>query len=310
MPKVTVLIATYNRAHYICEAVDSVLAQAYKDYEIIIVDDGSTDKTREVLQKYADKISYLYKDHKNQAAALNFGISRSKGEYIAFLDDDDIWLPNKLTVQIPVFEKDLEIGIVGAEMYLTNEKDEITSHWKRAQNLQENFASLYDYNCLGFPSVVARKSCIEKVGGFDEGLVTTQDYDLWLRMAPICKFRCLDVPLVKWRIHGMNKHKNREQKLKDRLYVVTKPGNISHLTFIQRKARIAKEYYNHGQYFQDMRQYGLAVRTYFKAVIICPFIGYYYPIADMKGIRSTAFYKVLRTYLKIFYCFWEGIRKK
>ena len=103
MPKVSVIIPTYNRAHYICETIDSILAQTYRDYEIIVVDDGSADNTRKVLQKYDGKVRYFYQKNRGPSAARNFGISQSQGEYIAFLDDDDLWTENKLELQIDFF---------------------------------------------------------------------------------------------------------------------------------------------------------------------------------------------------------------
>ena len=96
MPKVSVVIPTYNRAHLICETIDSILAQTYKDYEIIVVDDGSTDNTQEVLKRYGDKVRYFYQQNQGQASAWNFAVRQSSGEYIALLDSDDLWLPQKL----------------------------------------------------------------------------------------------------------------------------------------------------------------------------------------------------------------------
>ncbi|MBM2835200.1 MAG: glycosyl transferase [Candidatus Brocadiaceae bacterium] len=96
--QVSVVIPTYNRAPYVIMAIESVLAQSYQDYEIIVVDDGSTDGTRDVLEPYRDRIRYMYQDNKGVSAARNTGIQESRGEWIAFLDSDDEWLPNKLEI--------------------------------------------------------------------------------------------------------------------------------------------------------------------------------------------------------------------
>ncbi len=98
--KVSVIIPTYNRADYIVRAINSVLAQTYRNYEIIVVDDGSTDETRALLEPYANYVNYVYQDNAGPAAARNKGISLAKGEWLAFLDSDDTWLPNKLEVQL------------------------------------------------------------------------------------------------------------------------------------------------------------------------------------------------------------------
>ncbi len=111
MPKVSVIIPTYNRAHFLCEALDSALSQTFKDFEIIIVDDGSTDNTKQVLEKYGSRIYYIYQENKGRAEARNTGIRRAKGEHIAFLDDDDIWLPNKLEKQVFFLDARPDIGI-------------------------------------------------------------------------------------------------------------------------------------------------------------------------------------------------------
>ena len=99
-PKVSVVIPTYNSSQFIVETLESVFAQTYKDYEIIVVDDGSTDNTKEVLQPYTSRIKYIYKENGGPASARNVGIKSAQGEYIAFLDSDDRWLPEKLEKHI------------------------------------------------------------------------------------------------------------------------------------------------------------------------------------------------------------------
>ena len=302
MPKVSVIIATYNRAHYIKEAVDSVLAQTFKDYEIVIVDDGSTDATKQVLQEYGDKIRYFYQDNQGQAKALSHAVREAKGEYLAFIDDDDMWLPEKLAIQMQVFTTNGDIGLVASSMYLTDKNGNITSTWGKPADVKENFESLFEENIIGFPSVVVRKDLVNRVGGFDETLITTQDYDLWLRLSKICQFKCIDIPLIKWRIHGSNKHQNKVQKLKDRLYIFLKPENMAHLGYIKRRIRISKIYYTHAEYFQNMGLYDLASKTYFKSAVINPFIGRYYYPTVRNTLTSSFLYRILRTYLRAFYC--------
>jgi len=113
---VSVVIPTYNRAPYVTMAIESALAQSYQDYEIIVVDDGSTDGTRDVLEPYRDRIRYMYQDNKGVSAARNTGIQESRGEWIAFLDSDDEWLPNKLEIQIGYVKSYPEICLVAANM--------------------------------------------------------------------------------------------------------------------------------------------------------------------------------------------------
>ena len=109
MPKVSVIIPTYNRSKYVTKAIDSVLAQTYRDFEIIVVDDGSTDNTKEVLKPYTDRIKYLYQENTGVSAARNAGIRAAGGQWIAFLDSDDEWLPEKLSIQMDYLSRHNEI---------------------------------------------------------------------------------------------------------------------------------------------------------------------------------------------------------
>src|SRR4030042_587586 len=112
MPKVSVIITTYNRVHFVCEAIDSVLNQTFKDFEIIVVDDGSTDNTKEALKRYSKNIFYIYQSNKGRSQARNTGLKVAKGDYIAFLDDDDIWVPHKLEKQVAFMDSNPNIGLV------------------------------------------------------------------------------------------------------------------------------------------------------------------------------------------------------
>jgi glycosyltransferase involved in cell wall biosynthesis len=303
MPKVSVIIATYNRAHYIREAIDSVLSQTFTDYEIIVVDDGSTDNTRAVVGSYGSKVKYFYQKNQGQPAAENHAARESTGEYIALLDDDDIWFPNKLEVQLDVLENNRDIGFVCNEAYYINETGTITFHWKRKPWNQETFLSLFEGNFIHHSSVLIRRKLFEQVGGFDDSLITTQDYDLWLRMAYISKFRYINTPLTKFRQHPQNKHKNKLQKLPDRVRVVTKAADMAGVGFFKRNSRIAREYYTHAEYFQIMELYGLAGRTYLKSALIDPFIGRHFPPPGTRKILLFLPYRILRTYVRAFYCF-------
>ena len=113
MPKVSVIIPTYQRAHLVSQAIESVLAQTYSDYEIIVVNNGSTDNTTEVLSQFGDKIRVIHL-HANTgpSVARNLGMNASNGRYLAFLDDDDLWLPNKLEKQIPYLDSHSNIGLI------------------------------------------------------------------------------------------------------------------------------------------------------------------------------------------------------
>lgn len=183
MPKVSVIIPTYNRAARISRAINSVLSQTFNDYEIIIVDDGSTDDTAQVLKQFNGKIKYIFQENQGSAVARNRGIQEARGEYIAFLDSDDFWVPEKLTEQVRILESHPKVGIVYSRMPIINEKGEKIG-MKPAGISGRNYQELLeDWGDLPTSTVVTRKECFEKAGLFDHNLQTMQDIDMWIRIA-------------------------------------------------------------------------------------------------------------------------------
>ncbi|MBA7489482.1 UDP-4-amino-4-deoxy-L-arabinose--oxoglutarate aminotransferase [subsurface metagenome] len=206
MPLVSVIIPIYNRTEYVCEAIDSVLAQTYKNYEIVVVDDGSITDVKRVLKPYRAKIKCLYQENKGLAAARNYGIKNSNGKYLAFLDDDDLFEPRKLEIQVPVLEDNPEVGFVYSDCYgfeaeNRNEKRlNLATGRDRASN---EFANLYfiDTNVL-VPTVLIRRKCFEDVGLFDENLPQNEDVDMWLRVALRWQVKFSDYPSALVRRHS------------------------------------------------------------------------------------------------------------
>lgn len=205
--KVSVIIPTYNRARYVIEALESVLNQTYQNLEVIIVDDGSTDKTREVLGPYLvdDRITYIYKENGGPASARNFGLTNSTGEYIAFLDSDDLWLPEKIFYQVECFKTHGDVGIVFTDALAFGEKlgpvDAARAEF-RFRYHDPSFKLLLWGNFMPTPTVMLRRACIEKVGLFDESpdlRIGGEDYVLWLRIARVFKIGHLNKILTKIR---------------------------------------------------------------------------------------------------------------
>jgi glycosyltransferase involved in cell wall biosynthesis len=195
-PQVSVIIPTYNRARIIEEAVDSVLAQDYKDFELIIVDDGSQDNTSEVLAPYGNDASILFQKNKGVSAARNRGIAEASGKLIAFLDSDDLWLPQKLSAQVEFFDQRPEALICQTEeVWLRNgiRVNPKHRHKKPSGMIFEPSLKL----CLVSPSaVMIRRDLLDRTGGFDETLPACEDYDLWLRIS--CRFPVylIETPLI------------------------------------------------------------------------------------------------------------------
>jgi glycosyltransferase involved in cell wall biosynthesis len=195
MPRVSVVIPTYNRKDFVLEAVDSVLAQTYGDYELIVVDDGSPDNTGEVLKRYGERIRYTYQTQQGVSAARNRGLELAHGEFIAFLDSDDLWLPKKLALQIAFMDQHSE-----AQICYT---DELWIRRGKRVNPKKRHAKysgwIYPYClplCIISPSsALMRRALFDQIGSFDSRLPVCEDYDLWLRVAA-----CLPIFLIPQRL--------------------------------------------------------------------------------------------------------------
>lgn len=208
MPKVSVIIPTYNNAKYIDKSINSVLSQTYKDFEIIIVDDGSSDNTKEVLKQYNGKIKYYYQENKGVSFARNKGIRESSGEYIAFLDSDDVWFPNKIEIQILILEKDEKVGLVCSLVTTIDNGGKPLGIIKPSKLPGESFGEFF-FLGSSYPSTyLIRKRCFDEVGLFDEKIAILEDLDICLRIALKFKIKIESEPLVYYRIHSQNSWKN------------------------------------------------------------------------------------------------------
>jgi glycosyltransferase involved in cell wall biosynthesis len=203
---VTALIPTYNYGRFVTQAVESALAQTYPHLEIIVVDDGSSDDTRQQLARYSDRIRYIYQDNQSVAAARNTGIQAARGDLIAFLDADDLWHPHKLDVQVRYLADHPAVRLLAVDRLADG-----VQHWPPLQDLAQPKAHAISVEELVLrpyfaPSgVLVRKECFDTVGFFDTSLRNAEDYDMWIRIA--CRFPVvkLEVPLWWYRVHGANK---------------------------------------------------------------------------------------------------------
>ena len=199
--EVSVIIPTYNRAHLISRAINSVLNQTFKDFEIIIVDDASKDNTEEVIGKIADNRIKYYRNPRNEgsAKARNIGIKISSGRYIAFLDSDDEWLPTKLDKQVSeLAASSLKIGVVytGTWRIMGSKKFLIPANHlaKKEGNIYNNL--LCGEYLVPTPAALVKEECFKKVGVFDESVIRTPEWDLWIRISKHFDFIYIEEPLV------------------------------------------------------------------------------------------------------------------
>lgn len=193
---VSVIIPTYNRAWVVKEALDSVLAQEYKDFDLIVVDDGSTDETPTILSEYGDRLTVIRQKNRGVSAARNCGIKAAGGDLIAFLDSDDSWLPGMLAHQVRFFEDHPTALICQTEeIWIRNgvRVNPKNRHKKPSGDIFERSLHL----CLVSPSaVMMRRELFDAVGRFDETLPACEDYDLWLRIGCRYPVHLVDMPLM------------------------------------------------------------------------------------------------------------------
>ncbi|MFH1858292.1 MAG: glycosyltransferase family A protein, partial [Candidatus Omnitrophota bacterium] len=196
MPKVSVIIPTYNRAHFLQRAIECVLKQTFSDWELLVVDNGSTDDTEPLvhqLQKKDARIRYLFEKRKGLSHARNLGFKEARGEFIVFLDDDDEWEPEKIKKQTAALESNPEIALVTCGGWRINELGEVIDEIPRF-GWTPSFKSLAMEGC-GIPSpssVMIRRSCLWEVGVFSTKYCIASDYDLYLRITD--KYSALCIP--------------------------------------------------------------------------------------------------------------------
>jgi len=205
-PLVSVVIPTRNRAQYILQALDSVFAQTFSNYEIIVVDDGSTDGTKELLAPLIQKgsIRYEQREASGVSAARNFGISLARAAYIAFLDSDDVFLPTKLEKQLSFFSRNKGLGFVHCSFSKFDDegRDLGVRNTSRFQGqIYPNM--LLEWSVLmAMPCMLMRANVLKEVGGFDEQMTWAEDLDLWRRIARRYRVGVVPEVLVKVRVHA------------------------------------------------------------------------------------------------------------
>jgi glycosyltransferase involved in cell wall biosynthesis len=207
-----VVIPAYNAEEYVAAALESVIAQTYRNYEVILVDDGSQDRTPEIARAYLDRIRYIRQDNKGEAAARNAGVVEAAGELIAFLDADDLWLPEKLELQVAHLDTHPEHGLVFSDLIRFNEHGVLDLGVTRSVHgtLPDGnmLPWLFRDSLIGSITVLVRRECFARVGLFDETLPIGCDYDMWLRIAGLYHIGYIDQSLAMYRQHGSNATRN------------------------------------------------------------------------------------------------------
>jgi glycosyltransferase involved in cell wall biosynthesis len=199
-PRVSVIIPTHNHGRFLGEALDSVLSQTFRDFEVLVVDDGSTDETRALVASYGPRVRYRFQPHGGVASARNVGLRETSAPYIAFLDADDTWAPEKLDLQVAYLDAHPHDGVVFTSYMTTDEAGNLlTMEPKRFPYVQSPFEAMliWPYGCMHVAMV--RRTCLQRVGNFDETLIMAEDWDLWLRLAQHYGVANLNQPLARYR---------------------------------------------------------------------------------------------------------------
>ena len=212
--RISVIVPTYNRAHLVRHAIDSVLGQTYNDIELIIADDGSTDETQVLVQRYLERnqssgrrIQYFYQENQGKSAALNNALLRATGDWIAFLDSDDVWMADKLEWQFKALAKFPECGACYTDCRLMNNEQADSTDFRlvgaqhardgqKLGKLRNSLESVADSPCGSIITFLCRLDLAQKVGGFDPHLHFTEDYDFIFRLAAVTDFCFVNLPLA------------------------------------------------------------------------------------------------------------------
>jgi glycosyltransferase involved in cell wall biosynthesis len=210
-PLVSVIIPNYNYSQYVGEAVESVLSQTYANVEISVVDDGSKDNSLEILQTFRDKIKIVKQQNAGVSVARNNGVANSNGEFIAFLDADDVWLPEKIEKQIALFLNDKDLGLVHVAVQdIDAAGKNLETHFNGLSGDVSQELLLFKGAVIlgGGSGIMISRKVFEEVGGFDLRLSTSADWDIFYQISSRYKVGFISEILLKYRIHGSNMHGN------------------------------------------------------------------------------------------------------
>lgn len=210
MPKVTVVIPAYNAMRYLPETMETALAQTFTDFEVLVVNDGSTDNTAEWVSQVTDpRVRIVSQENKGLAGARNTGIAHAKGEYIAYLDADDLWEPTKLEKQVRCLDENPEVGLVYTWTALADQYGKSTGRVISSHAEGNVWQELIEFNmvCCGSTPLI-RRSCFDVVGLFSPDVSPSDDWDMWLRIANKFSFGVVKEALIRYRQHPSNSSKN------------------------------------------------------------------------------------------------------
>lgn len=276
MPKVSVIIPAYNAERFIKQTIESVLAQTFQDFEIIVIDDGSMDKTAEIVESFG--VRCLRRKNGGVSSARNAGMEQAKGEYLAFLDADDLWEATKLEKQILILDANEHIGICYTAIERIDENG-LPLYYSDVSDYLDDTEALLLYSCIipNPSTALMRRSLFEQFGGFDSNFTNYEDWEYWLRLSLQAKFVPIPEYLVKYRMTEGSASGNPHAVERDMSAILDKFFNLSNLPEKYRKLRnksysnnwmiVSGEYLNVGQYRNSLKCVLKALFFYPKNII-------------------------------------------
>lgn len=311
MPTVSVVITTYNRAGYVKKAIESVLSQTYQDWELLVVDDGSKDDTGNIVRSYCireGRIHYIYQGNAGVSIARNTGLSRVTGKYVAFLDDDDRWLPHKLQAQINFMESHPEIGMCYGRIRIIRSTaggahgvSVVPTH------LPTRFDEILGDAFIPATTVMIRYSCLRGMSWFDTRYSIGEDFDFWLRFSQKSKVAALDEVLAEMTKDG------RKQLTKDdiqcHLSGIEIYKNVELTPQYQRYERLRKRsisrlHFELGRSYVEIRNFVQAAKHFAIAIFIYPFVALMFRQPNESSLA--VFLRIAKSYAYVPWFFLKG----
>ena len=278
MPKVDIIVPAYNAARYLPAAIESVIAQTFEDWRILLVDDGSTDNTAELvapfIQQLGEKLKYIYQPNAGLPAARNTAIRNSSAQFLALLDADDIWLPCRMSESLKSFENRPQLGLTYGFVSRIDPDGVVIDTFDRRQKHGEGRIAPYIYMRridLPCPTITFRRKCIDEVGLFDENMRATEDRDLWLRIALRYEVALVAEIIALYRISPGSMSADLGRMLKAQRHFIEKHYGAPGCGFLARRIALARVYKQHAEALGLRRQPWAGLRSALRSLALYPF---------------------------------------
>ena len=309
IPVVSVILQTYNRAGMLRGAIESVFAQTFTDWELIIVDDGSTDETPQIVESYQQgtgAIRYIRLPHQGFVKTRAAAVAQARGTYVTLLDDDDVFLPGKLARQVAFLDANPEFGLVYSSVDLVDGDGRFLE--RLPHRPAHNYLELVEYGCvISGHAALVRRVCFDRVGGFRDDLPTASDYDMWLRIGRAFPIAFLPDVVGLYRRHGDNLTTRYTEEYATHRAIYHELGQRDNSAALRTRlarahARLNRElaifHYKYAAESLDARRYGVAAWDYFQAVRHDAAVGH----RIGWGAGKSRAYRLLRPYAAAMYC--------